>query len=138
MLDSKQFEANLKRALGDMKQGAVKGIRLATAYVKLEAQKLTPVDEGNLKASAYTSVSIGSYGVVGEIGFTAEYAAWVHEMPMVNEGTARHDRWVDGHYIQGKGDYWDPQGQATNKFLEKAFYNNKAIVLEIIQKAASL
>ncbi len=128
MLDNKQFQANLIKALGKMKQDTVKGVRLATAHVKIESQKLVPVDEGNLKASAYTSVSVGSYGVAGEIGYTAEYAVYVHEAPMTLKGEER----------PGKGFFWDPQGTATNKFLENAFYGQEAVILKIIHAAAKL
>lgn len=131
MLDDAQFQRNLARALGDMKKNAIKGIRLATAFVKLEAQKQVPVDEGNLKASAYTSVSVGNYGTVGEIGFTAEYAVYVHEAPMTLKGEPRRGE-------DAKGFYWDPQGTGTNKFLQKAFYGNQDKIAEIMQRAMSL
>ncbi len=127
-LDDSEFQRRFRAALGDMKKGAIKGVRLAAAHVKLEAQKRVPVDEGNLKGSAYTSVSIGSYGVVGEIGFTAFYAAYVHEAPMILQGLPRPT----------KGNFWDKQGQATNKFLEKAIDENHSEILEIIQRSTRL
>lgn len=127
-LDDSDFQKRLKLALGSMKNGAVKGIKLACAHVKLEAQKRTPVDEGNLKASAYTSVSTSPRGVVGEIGFTANYAVFVHEAPMSLKGLPR----------PGKGRFWDKQGSATNKFLEKAIDENHNEILTIIKKSAQI
>lgn len=127
-LDDSDFQKRFKKALGSMKNGAVKGIRLACAHVKLEAQKRVPVDEGNLKGSAYTSVSTSSRGVVGEIGFTANYATFVHEAPMKLKGQKR----------PGKGSFWDPQGTATNKFLEKAIDENQREIITIIQKCAEI
>lgn len=131
MLDDAQFQRNLARALGDMKEKAVKGIRLSSAFVKLEAQKKVPVDEGNLKASAYVSVSVGKYGVVAEIGFTAHYAIYVHEAEMTLKGQPRRGE-------NAKGFYWDPQATATNKFLQKAFYENTDNIFEIMQRSVSL
>lgn len=131
MLDDAQFQRNLKRALGDMRKGAVKGIRLASAHLKLESQKLVPVDEGNLKASAYTSVSIGRKGAVAEVGYTAYYAVWVHEAPMTLAGLPRQGE-------NAKGNYWDPQGKASNQFLLKAFQNNHAKIKAILVAATRL
>jgi len=130
-LDNSQFQKRLKAALGDMRKGAVKGIKLACAHIKREAQQRTPVDEGNLKGSAYTEVNVTNRGVVGEIGFTAEYAAAVHEKPMIHAGEKRTGEGA-------KGRYWDRQGKATNKFLEKAFDENQEEIATIIQKSASL
>lgn len=131
MLDNKDFQKRLKAALGSMKNNAVKGVRIACVYVKLEAQKRVPVDEGNLKASAYSDVSSGIRGVSGVIGFAAKYAAAVHEMEVVNKGVKRKGKGA-------KGKYWDPQGTATNKFLEKAFDENHSEILTIIHKSAKL
>lgn len=128
-LDDTDFQKRLKLALGSMKNGAVKGIKLACAHVKLEAQKRTPVDEGNLKGSAYTSVSTSNRGVVGEIGFTSNYAVFVHEAPMKLKGLPRKG---------SKGRYWDKQGSATNKFLEKAVDENQKEILTIIRKCAKI
>jgi hypothetical protein len=123
------FLNNLARAMKQMKQGAVKGVRLACAHVKVEAQQRVPVDEGNLKASAYTDVKVNKDGCGGTVGFTANYAAAVHEKPMTLKGQDRKG---------SKGKYWDKQGQATNKFLEKAIDENQSEILQIIHKAAKL
>ena len=131
MLDDKQFQANLKKALGDLKKGGIKGVRLAAAHLKLEAQKKVPVDEGNLKNSAYVAVSVGQQGTVAEVGFTAYYAIWVHEAPMTLKGLPRQGE-------NAKGSYWDPQGTATNQFLLKAFQENHAKIKAIIAASAKL
>lgn len=131
MLDDKEFQRKFAAALEGFRKGAVKGVRLATSFVKLEAQKLTPVDEGNLKASAYTFVSVSNQGCVGEVGFTAHYAVYVHEYPMKLKGLPRKGEGA-------KGLYWDPQGTASNKFLMKAVYNNPKKIKEIMQAAIQL
>lgn len=131
MLDDRDFQRRLRAALGSMKNNAFKGVKLATAHVKLEAQKRTPVDEGNLKASAYTNVSKSSRGLVGTVGFTASYAAAVHEKPMVHAGEKRKGK-------DAKGKYWDPQGKGSNKFLERAIDENESEILEIVKRASQL
>ena len=129
-IDSSDFQKRLKVALGNMKNGAVKGVKLACAHVKLEAQKRVPVDLGNLKNSATTDVSVSPRGVVGGIGFTAFYATFVHEAPMTLKGLLRKK--------PHKGKYWDKQGQGTNKFLEKAIDENHNEILTIIKKCAKI
>ena len=123
-----QFNKRLVAAIKDTKSNSVKGLRLATAYVKLETQKITPANEGNLKASAYTNVEKDKNFAVGEVGFTAEYAAAVHEKPMVNAGKKRTGK-------DAKGKYWDPQGKGSNKFLEKTVDSNHDNILRILHKA---
>ena len=59
-------------------------------------------------------------------GYTAEYSLWVHEAPMTLKGQPRAK--------PRKGKYWDPQGRATNKFLEKAARNNLEKINALITK----
>lgn len=56
------------------------GLWEAALMVRREAQKLCPVDTGNLKASAYTLAYQTPEGPGAEVGFTASYAAAVHEI----------------------------------------------------------
>lgn len=114
MAGKQEYDANLKKALADMKSRAKKGMFLAVALVKRESQKRTPVDEGNLKGSHYTSVQTDSDGVKGEIGLTADYAIYVHE-----DLEAFH-----------------PTGEA--KFLENAVKENEHSIITLIQKAAKV
>lgn len=82
--------------------------------IQRDAQERVPVWLGKLKASAYTRKAIDHPSAV-EVGFTAAYAAAVHEnVEMKLAGKPRPNR--KGH---PKGTvYWGPKGEA--KFLEKA------------------
>lgn len=62
-------------------------------------------------------------------GYTASYAVYVHEAPMTLKGQKRPK--------PRKGLYWDPQGRATNKFLEKAARENITQVNSIINTVMS-
>jgi len=100
------------------------GLRLGALHIQAKSQKLVPVDTGNLKASAFTRRESGlepSY----LIGYTAEYALFVHEMKMVNPGVERGGS-------NGKGRYWDPQGQAGPKFLEKPAREERNTVRQLV------
>lgn len=64
-------------------------------------------------------------------GFAASYALFVHEAPMTLAGKEPVPR------SSGKGHYWDPQGRATNKFLEGPFRELQPALRKIIETAVS-
>lgn len=81
------------------------------SIVKSAAVKNAPVDTGNLRASAYTELT--DHGTV-VIGFTAAYAAAVHEKIEVNRGVPRTSGTKRGFYWSGGGP----------KFLSRAVEQN--------------
>ena len=82
------------------------------------AQENVPVEYGNLKGSGYTQkIPLGS-----EVGFSAEYAIYVHEnMEQKLKGEDRPS---------GLGTYWNPGGP---KFLERAVNENADEVVDLIE-----
>ena len=115
-----------------------KGVQKASMFIKGESQQLTPVDFGVLRASAYYSTDI-NYGYArGRVGYTAEYAPWVHEMPMKLKGEPRADFGTTRSGVSfgggsSKGYYWD---SGENKFLEKAISRNTKTIIRLIAKEA--
>lgn len=88
------------------------------------AAAMTPVDTGNLINSQYREVHTGPNGIEGRVGYTAAYAAAVHEMsgklkgqPRRDFGTTRSGQGFGGG--TGQGNYWDPDAEPG--FLRKAF-----------------
>lgn len=76
-----------------------------------DAQTRTPRDTGFLSQSQYQpQIEVTAKGVHGEIGYTAAYAAAVHDMPGTLMGEDR---------ANGNGKYWSPN--AEPEFLEKGF-----------------
>lgn len=105
---------NLNRQVLGIKKRTRKGMLAAGLLVKGESMRLTPVDTGNLRNSAYTD-PIGTDDNPGvEIGYQAAYAVYVHER------TELH------HEV----------GQA--KFLETALKKSARRVLSIIRRAAKV
>lgn len=102
---------NLAAAHEKIHRGKRAGLRAAGLVVRREAQTLTPVDWGNLKDSAYSDLDPIAARYV-EVGYTAEYAPYVHE-----DLEARHT-----------------VGEA--KFLQKAVARKRKQVLEIMAKAS--
>ncbi len=108
----KKVEAGLKKA----------GLRLQAA-----SQNLVPVNFGVLKASAFTRATGSGWNTKVTVGYTANYALYVHEaVEMKLQGKPRP---------QGRGFFWDPQGQAQAKFLEAPSRSLRPEILQIIKDA---
>lgn len=100
---------NLNKAVRGIENRSQTGLLLVGQLIKRRSVQLTPVDTGNLRNSAY--VTPMAHAV--EIGYTASYAAYVHE--------------VDKAY-RAPGTGW--------KFLERAIRENTKAILDLIRKTA--
>lgn len=101
---------NLNKHAKKIEKDTLDGLFIAGLKVQRDAQKLVPVDTGNLKGSAYTTK--GDTTVT--IGFTANYAIFVHEN-------------MEAHHKVGQA-----------KFLEVALRNNQDEILRILQQRAKV
>lgn len=115
----------LNAEIAKIEKKTASGLAAAGLVIRRDAQEHVPVDLTNLKASAYTDNFTTPSGPVTEIGFTAEYAPWVHEMPGKLAGEPR---------ANGRGQYWDPQGKAEPQFLRNALIRQEKKILELISK----
>lgn len=64
---------------GRVAKGVEKGIKKAALLLQRESQKVVPVDTGNLKNSAFTRITGTGFQTKATVGYTAEYAIFVHE-----------------------------------------------------------
>jgi len=126
--------ANLNRAIRHVEGGTLKGMKRAAMFIQEQAMPITPhsgttgrrkADGGrgvrgggsNLRNSSFTAVEKQGRRIKARVGYTAKYAAWVHEMPNdVN---------------------WTTPGTG-NKFLEKAIRRNTREILGIIRANAKV
>lgn len=109
---------NLKKEISNIEGKTLKGVLKAALFVKGESQEITPVSPkgaAQLFGSAFTDVEVQSQGPVSRVGYTQEYAAFVHEMPATNNFT---------------------KPDTGPKFLEKAVKNNIPTIVKIIAKEA--
>lgn len=104
---------NLNAEITGIENRTMGGLMAAGLIIQRESQRRTPVDEGNLKGSAYTRRSQFG-GLEVEVGYTADYAVPVHEIL-----DARH-----------------PVGEA--KFLENAIKDKAGEVVEAIRQRAKV
>lgn len=100
---------NIRREFDAIEGKSRAGLLAAGLQVQRLSQARTPVEFGNLKASAYTRKVPEDQNAV-EVGYEASYAVYVHEnMEQKLKGEPRPS---------GLGNYWGPAGQP--KFLESA------------------
>ena len=126
ILGVKKVVANMRRHYAKIALQHEAGLKAAGLVFQGESQRLVPIDTGNLRASAFTRKSGSGFNVDVNVGYTANYALFVHEAPMTLKGQKRQK--------PSKGRYWDPQGRATNRFMTKAIDTNKAKALAIYQR----
>ncbi len=129
----KQVMAGIDRSRRDIQRGVSVGLKRSGLFLQRESMKQVPVDLGHLRASAFTRREGNLLNSSIYVGYTAEYAAAVHEMPMKHKGEPRQGYYVDG--IRKKGRYWDPQPRGKNKFLEDPMKDaqNRAKMNQIIK-----
>lgn len=89
------------------------------------AANLTPIDTSNLINSGFRTVTSTATGAVGVVGYTADYALFVHQASGKLKGQPRHSVKAfgtrDGRtaFASNKGDFWDPNAEPG--FLQKGF-----------------
>lgn len=121
---------NLKREKKSMGDRVELGLKAAGLFLQRESQKVVPVEDGNLKASAFTRATGKGYDTQVSVGYTAAYALYVHEaVGMVLKGQPRPS---------GKGNYWDPAGRGQAKFLEEPYRRLTPELRKIIRNYAKV
>ena len=120
---------NLRREIARIEGLTLEGVVEAANFIKGEAMEITPMSDGQrlpggaireggtLVNSAFTDSDVTSRGPVSRVGYTAPYAAAVHEMPATTN--------------------WSKPGTG-NKFLEKPIARNHNKILRILRDAARI
>ena len=125
-----QVRSNVRKQLTlAIPSHAERAMHIATSIIGGYATLMTPVDTSNLINSQYRIVKNTGTKVVAAIGYTAKYAAAVHEKP----GTLRG---AGVPRASGRGNYWDPD--AEPKFLSKAGDENLAEIDQAVERAMKL
>ncbi len=94
-----------------------------------EAASMTPRETSNLINSQYRDVQTVGTKTRGRIGFTAEYAAAVHEAPGTLLGT-------NTPRASGKGVVWGPSGEP--EFLRKGAEQARPLVDAALRRGMKL
>jgi len=119
-----KVKANLNKAILKIEAKSMKGLIESAIIIRRDmetTEPLIPIDTGNLRGSWFTeAVKVkGMQGLL--IGFSANYAVFVHEM-------------LDD---TGEKINWNRPGSGP-KFFEKALTRNEGLILETIRKNAHI
>jgi hypothetical protein len=117
----KEVRQQLKRVFGDISgPRAEKTLTEVLITAAGFAATMTPIDTSNLINSQYRKITAYGTRVVGAIGYTAAYAAAVHDAPGTLLGTNTPRSTSD----PSRGNVWDKDGEP--EFLRKAFEDTDA------------
>lgn len=116
--------AQIEKITGEKTNAAIYAILSQGAAISVAK---TPIDTGFLVNSMYAPVIV-NYGAksFGHVGYTANYAAAVHEKKGTLKGQPRPKR--NG---KSSGNYWDPSGEPN--FLKKGFDELKPYIPAILK-----
>ncbi len=115
--------ANLNKEIRAIEGRLVRrGMFQAGNLIRRESIKLTPVDTGNLRSSAFVRVNMRRGRPTAIVGYSAAYAAFVHERTHTKGGKK----------IKFKA------SRASAKFLERALFANKKKILAILARSARI
>lgn len=106
---------------------AVRAIKSAMFIIGAESALMTPMDTGTLVNSQFQETMINGTRITGRIGYSANYAVYVHNASGIMKGLPRPNN---------RGNYWDPSGEP--KFLTKAAERTRRQVDDTIRKEMKL
>lgn len=126
-----QAKRNLEHIIGDIQgRKVVRAIKSALLIVAPEAARMTPVAKSSvLINSQFQEVMVNGTRITGRVGYSANYAVYVHEAKGTLKGKPRP-------LSQGGGNYWDPAGEP--QFLKKAGDETRNAIDAVIKKELSL
>jgi hypothetical protein len=84
-----------KRVRGDLGSRFAIGAALAGSFLQRESQELVPVDMGDLKNSAFTHSTGTGFKTDVVVGYTKDYAAYVHENLDAAHGAEFNEKYAD-------------------------------------------
>lgn len=127
----------INRLLGDIeKKKTIRTIYSALYEIGLESAVMIPIDTSTLINSQFREVIANGSRITGRIGYSANYAAYVHEAKGIHLGR-NTPRPVDpGEAPGSRGNIWDKNGRP--KYLEQGAKNASTRVNKIIIDGMSL
>ena len=108
-------------------QKAEKAVFAAITTGGAIANPYAPVEYGFLRGSQYRKIQLSGTAYIGAVGYTAEYAAAVHDAKGTLKGKPRPS---------GRGTHWSPN--AKPKFLSSAFDDNRQDIDSTVYKVMKL
>lgn len=121
----KELMHNINKELESIKGRTAKGMILAAIHVRRDMDKTEPkipVDTGKLRASWFAENVKGRHGPAVLMGFSANYAVWVHE-----NLESKNKKEIN----------WNRQGSGP-KFFQDSLLRNRNEIIKIIADNAQV
>lgn len=128
----REAQEKLNAVVGDITgRKAVRAMTGALIIIGSEAAAITPIATSTLVNSQFRELSVSGTRITGRIGYSANYAVYVHEASGKLKGRPRPKK--NG---VAQGNYWDTGGEP--QFLEKGAKRGKPSVDAFIKKEMQL
>ena len=114
---------NTQAFVNDVERRAVRAVTAGLIVGASHAARYTPIDTSTLINSQYRDVRVNGVMITGRVGYSANYAVYVHEASGKLKGEPRNS---------GSGNYWDTN--AKPKFLQAGFEEARQEVDEAIKR----
>lgn len=114
---------NTQAFVDDVTRRAVRAVTAGLIVGASHAARYTPIDTSTLINSQYRDVRVNGVMITGRVGYSANYAVYVHEASGKLKGEPRNS---------GSGNYWDPN--AKPKFLQAGFEEARQEIDEAIKR----
>ena len=133
-----KVKANLNKEIQQIKRKSMKGLIESSIIVRVSMEKTPPkipVDTGNLRASWFTAQTRTLKGIGLIMGFSANYAIYVHENVDANfKGNAAKIKYTKSGQVTAKTKKYTRRDGAGPKFLQASLFRNAGLILQTIQK----
>lgn len=145
----KEIKARMEEFNKDMSKQLDIGLKNAALYLQRESQKIVPVQMGNLKASAFSRVlpdiiksQVGISSPSAVVGYTANYAVYVHENLDASHGKAfnlKYAKEINEAKTSSQKRVWFRRGENQQaKFLEAPAREKKDEIFRIIKGSINI
>jgi len=145
-----QAKKHLSDIINDVQgRKAVRAIQSALILLGARAAYYTPIDTSTLVNSQFREIDAGGVIITGRVGYSANYAAYVHEASGKLKGQPRAHFGITSNRSDfgpqkpkefgggaGTGNYWDPHGEP--QFLTKGANEERDAIDAVIRKELSL
>lgn len=128
---------NMKRIINDIQgRKIVRALQSALLIGGLRAAYYTPIDSSTLINSQFREIINKGVIITGRIGYSANYAAYVHEAPGKHLGKNTPRPVKKGEAPGSRGNIWDNTGKP--KFLTAGFEEERSAIDAVVAKELSL
>lgn len=128
---------NMNRIINDIQgRKIVRALQSALLIGGLRAAHYTPIDSSTLINSQFREIINKGVIITGRIGYSANYAAYVHDAPGKHLGKKTPRPVKKGEAPGSRGNIWDNTGKP--KFLTLGFEEERSAIDDVVRKELSL